>query len=89
LLALLAVGRATPAAAAPRLDADKMKVALHTASIEEDGFIDHVLVLVERRILSYKLVYGTFQWARKKHRWKFQHFKHALVIRAARRGVRI
>jgi len=89
LLAVLAVGRTTAADAAVRLDADTMKAALRTASPEEDGFIDRVLVLVERGRLSRRLVDGTFQWARKKHRRKFQYFKHALVIRAARRGVRI
>jgi len=89
LLALLAVGRAAPAVAAVRLDAEKMKVALRTASREEDGFIDRVLVLVERRTLSHRLVDATFQWARRKQRRKFQHFKRAMIVLAARRGVRI
>lgn len=45
--ALLAVAESRQAAASP-LDANTMKVALHTATPEEDGFIQRVLTLVDR-----------------------------------------
>ncbi len=88
LLALLAVCRTQEAqAAASRLDAETIKAALHTATVEEDGFIDLVVALVDAGTLPESLVVSTFIWARKKPRWKFQYFRIGLIIRASRRGI--
>ena len=88
LLALLAVCRTQKAqAAASRLDAETIKAALQTATVEEDGFIDGVVALVDAGTLPESLVVSTFIWARKKPRWKFQYFRIGLIIRARRRGI--
>ena len=82
---LAAVG--TRSSEASALDAGTMKVALRTATPEEDGFIDYVLTLVDQKILPVDLVESTFLWAKKKPRNKFQYFKRGLILRAAQRGI--
>lgn len=78
------------------LTADEMKSALHTARPEEDGFIDDVVDRVNNasrpahQRLPASMVESTFQWARGKNtRHRFQYFRRAMVIRAARIGVRL
>jgi hypothetical protein len=88
LLALLAISWAHSAEGSP-LDAKVMKVALHTAVAEEDGFIDRVLARVDKGTLPLDMVESTFLWARKKTRHKFQYFKAALIQRAAAAGITI
>ncbi len=99
LLALLAAILSLPRVAHGQrmsLTAEEMKHALHTARPEEDGFIDDVVDRVNnaRRPASQRLpaamVESTFQWARSKNtRHRFQYFRRALIIRAARIGVRL
>jgi hypothetical protein len=84
---LAAVGSRT--AEASSLDADTMKVALRTATPEEDGFIEHVLELVDRGKLPLDLVESTFLWAKKKPRHKFQYFKRGVILRAQQQGIPI
>jgi hypothetical protein len=69
------------------LDAKTMKVALHTATAEEGGFIDMVLAKVDDGTLPLDLVQSTFLWAKKKPYRKFQYFKYGLLLRAAQRGI--
>jgi len=69
------------------LDAKTMKVALHTATPQEDGFIDRVVALMEKGTLPRALVESTFLWARKKTRNKFYYFKYGLIRRAAEIGI--
>lgn len=71
------------------LDAKTMQVALHTATPEENGFIQHVLDLVDKGTLPLDLVESTFLWARKKPQRKFQYFKHGLILRAEQRGIHL
>jgi hypothetical protein len=71
------------------LDADTIKVALHTATPEENGFIDYVLKRVDKGTLPLDLVESTFLWARKKPRRKFQYFKQGLILRAADQGIKL
>lgn len=78
---------AGPRPARAALDADTMKAALHTATPEEDGFIDHILVLVEAGRLRRSLVESTFQWARRKTKNRFQYFRRGLIVRAAAEGI--
>jgi hypothetical protein len=75
------------AAEASTLDADTMKVALHTATPEEDGFIEYVLLKVDKGVLPLDLVESTFLWAKKKPCYKFQYFKRGLILRAAQQGI--
>jgi len=89
LLAVLAVLWAHQAEAASRLDAETIKAALRTATAEENEFIDYVVELVDDGTLPRDLVEGTFQWARKKSRHKFQYFKHGLINRAAEIGIKL
>ena len=76
-------------AEASSLDAKTMKVALHTATPEEGGFIDYVLALVDRGRLPVDLIKSTFLWAKKKPRNKFQYFKRGLILRAKKRGINL
>jgi hypothetical protein len=76
-------------AKADPLDADTMKVALHTATPQEDGFIDYVLARVKAGKLPLDLVESTFLWAKKKPRNKFQYFKSGLIRRAEERGIHL
>lgn len=69
------------------LDPEQIKAVLHTATIEEDGFICKTVRMVNKGSLPADLFQSTLQWARKKPRRKFQYFKHALVLRAAEIGI--
>ncbi len=87
LLVCVLLAAAGRQAAASPLDANTMKVALHTATPEEDGFIDHVLMLVDKGTLPLDMVESTFLWARRRPQRKFQYFKYALTLRAQQRGI--
>ena len=76
-------------AEARTLDADTMKVALHTSTPYEKGFIEYVLDLVDKGTLPEDLVQSTFLWARRKPRNKFQYFKHGLILRAEKQGIHL
>jgi len=87
-LLLMVVFNGTAVAQQP-LDAEEIKAVLRTAQAEEDGFVDYVVGLVERGTLPRSLVDGTLQWARRKSQHRFQYFRRALILRAARMGIRI
>ena len=92
LAALLAFNIVTARieAGSTRLDAETMKAALRTTTIEEAGFIDYVLGLVSKDKLPGELVDSTFEWARKKStKHRFQYFKQGLIVRAAAIGIKI
>jgi hypothetical protein len=89
LLVLWAAVGNHQAAASSTLNADTMKVALHTATPEEDGFITKVLLLVDQGVLPVEMVQSTFLWAKKKPRYKFQYFKRGLILRASQAGITI
>ncbi|MCE5269374.1 MAG: hypothetical protein LLG00_15975 [Planctomycetaceae bacterium] len=74
---------------AGQLTAENMKVALHTATPQENGFIERVLDRVQRGTMPLDLVKSTFQWARKKPRKQFYYFKQGLILRAAEQGIHI
>jgi hypothetical protein len=88
ILVLLAMSWDRTAEASP-LDADVMRAALHTATPEEDGFIDRVLARVDKGTLPLDMVESTFLWARRKTRHKFQYFKAGLILRAQAAGINI
>ncbi len=73
---------------APRiqLDAETMKAALRTETPEEQGYIDEVLRRVRTGQLPRRLVESVFWWARHKPAHRFQYFRQALRIQAARLG---
>jgi len=73
---------ATHAATTTELDAEKIKAGLHTTYLEEEGFVDRALELVEKGKLSASTVYSTFVWARSHSVHRFQHFKQGLLERA-------
>lgn len=82
-----AIVAADRAAAATVLDAEKMKAALVTAKPEENGFVDRIVEMTKQGQLPLSLVESTFQWARKKPQHRFQFFKRALIVRAAKIGI--
>lgn len=71
------------------LDAEKMKVALHTSTEQEGGFIEYVVARVQAGKLPADLVESTFLWAKKKPRRKFFYFKMGLIERAAKQGIKL
>ena len=87
-LALVLVATPATRAATRSLDADTIKAGLHTTTIEEDGFVDRAVGMVEAGRLSGGLVQGTFVWARAQPRRKFQHFRYGLIERAPNAVVR-
>jgi hypothetical protein len=87
LLGLLAAGVARGDDLA--LDPDQIKAALHTATEEEQGFIDRTVKMVTAGKLPRDLFTSSFIWARKKPRHKFQYFKQALTARAAAIGINL
>ncbi|HID78107.1 MAG TPA: hypothetical protein EYP56_19200 [Planctomycetaceae bacterium] len=72
-----------------QLDAETLRAGLRTTTIEENGFIDRVLALVDKGRLPAGVVYRVFLWARQKPKNKFQYFRRAMIILAARRGIRL
>jgi hypothetical protein len=88
VLALVATAL-VPAADAGVLDPNMMKVVLHTATPQENGFIEYVVARVDKGTLPLDLVQSTLLWARRKPRKKFYYFKQALILRAADRGIRL
>jgi hypothetical protein len=69
------------------LDAATIKAALHTDSREAGDFIEQVIARVGQGDLPARMVEATFLWARKKPKYQFQFFKHAIQAEAKRRGI--
>ena len=79
---------AAPARAADRLDAEQIKAGLRTTSVEEQGFVDRVMINVDRGKVPRKLVESVFDWAKRKaSKRKFQYFKYGLIKLAKRLGI--
>jgi len=66
-----------------QFDAEKIKAALQTVTLEEKGFVDRALRMVDEEKLSPELVQGTFVRARKQQRLKFQQFKFGLLAQVS------
>lgn len=81
----LAWPRSSPGA--EPLDPEAIKVALKTTVIEEDHYVNFVVVLVDQARLP-RVVFDTaFRWARRKTYLQFQFFKRAVVAQADRMGI--
>jgi len=76
-------------ARADDLDPDQVKVALHTISEIEGGFVDRTVGMVRAGTLPRDLFTSCFIWARKKPRNQFQYFQQALTLRAAAIGIKL
>jgi hypothetical protein len=87
LVLLFAV--ATMAGAETGMTADEVKVMLHTATPEENGFVDRTLAMVQAGTLPVDLFQSCLIWARRKPRHQFQFFKQALLLRAADKGIAV
>jgi hypothetical protein len=88
-LVLLATPWSRTASADEKLSAEVMKIALHTSTAQEEGFIEYVLERVDKGTLPLKLVQSTFLWAKKKPVKKFFYFKEGLILRAAKQGIKL
>ena len=88
LLAILFLSTAALQAEAQQFDADRIKASLQTTTLEEDGFVDRALEMVQQGRLSKGLVQSTFLWARDQSSHKFQHFKRGLLTRVANPAIR-
>lgn len=71
------------------LDAKVMKIALHTSTEQEGGFIEYVVARVNHGTLPLDLVQSTFLWAKNKPVKKFFYFKQGLILRASERGIHL
>jgi len=87
---MVAIGRFPQSAqAADWLNAELLKAALHTATPEEDGFIEYVVGLVEQGKLPAQIVQSAYLWAQKRPKYRFQYFKRAVIYLAAQKGIQI
>jgi hypothetical protein len=86
-LALFATPWSQTAHADQKLNAEIMKITLHTSTAQENGFIEYVLERVDKGTLPLQMVQSTYLWARKKPFNKFFYFKQGLILRAAREGI--
>ena len=75
-------------AAAEDLSVDTIKRALHVTEQENDGFIEHVVGLMDDGSLSRKTVTIALK-AKKRTRHKFQYFKATLIRLAEREGIHL
>jgi hypothetical protein len=88
LVLLLAVGATRGAArAATDLDAPTIKAALQTVDKEEQGFVERAVAQVAAGTLPRKTLETAFLWAKRKPSNKFQYFRRALILLAARQGI--
>ncbi|GAB6164845.1 hypothetical protein JCM19992_08450 [Thermostilla marina] len=71
------------------LDPELIKAGLRTATPEENGFVEYVVDLARRGVISPKVVAAAFIWARRKDSRRFQYFKRAVAYLAAKEGKRI
>ncbi len=96
LFVLIALSPSAAEARRTSLTAEEIRNTLQTARPEENGFIDDVIDRVNNasrpvhQRLPASMVESTFQWARTKNtRHRFQYFRRALTVQAARIGVRL
>jgi len=76
-------------AAAERLDTDTIKQTLKVPEIENAGFVERVVALMNEGKLSRKNVTIAFIKARQRNKNRFQYFKHAMIELAHREGVKL
>ncbi len=76
-------------AAAVKLDVDTIKRTLKVPEIENKGFIEKVVTLMEEGKIPRSYVTIAFLRARQRTRHKFQYFKYAMIRLAARKGVNL
>jgi hypothetical protein len=86
---VLVIGLAGTAQAGTDLTSDQVKLMLHTATPEENGFVDRTLAMVQEGTLPLDLFDSCLIWARRKPRHQFQFFKQALILRAAEQGIAV
>ncbi|MBN1589738.1 MAG: hypothetical protein JW888_09505 [Pirellulales bacterium] len=89
LLLLFAAKTENLAQAAEDLTVDTIKRVLRVTEQENNGFVEHVVRLMNENHLSRKNVTIAFLKAKRRTRHKFQYFKAAMIRLAAREGVRL
>ncbi|MGQ9503424.1 MAG: hypothetical protein ACUVQG_01430 [Thermogutta sp.] len=77
------------AQAAEWLNAELLKAALHTATPEEEGFVEYVVELVQQGKLPAQILQSAYLWAQKRPKYKFQYFKRAVIYLANQKGIRV
>ena len=68
---------------------DQLEAGLQARRPQEFAFIARVVAMVAKNRLPRFLVQSTFDWARRKQPYPFPYFQRALIIRAARIGIRV
>ncbi len=87
LLATIVAGPKHAQAATRKLDADTLKVALRVGRPQDKKFIDRVVAMMKAGDLPRSIVQKSFLWARKKRKHKFEYFKRAVIVLAAKKGI--
>ena len=86
---VLVLGSRDVARAATQLDVQTIKAGLKTVDEEQQGFIERAVAQMKAGILPRKTLETAFLWAKRKPTHKFQYFRRALILLAARQGIKV
>lgn len=89
VMLLLVLGTRGVARAATQLDVPTIKAGLETVDEEQQGFIERAVAQADNGILPRKTLETAFLWAKRKPANKFQYFRRALILLAARQGIKV
>lgn len=68
---------------------DQLESGLRARRSEEFAFLARVVLFVEQGKITRQLVVETFQWAKEKKPFPYPYFERAMILRAAKRGVKL
>lgn len=89
VMLVLVLGSRDVARAATQLDVQTIKAGLKTVDEEEQGFIERAVAQMKAGILPRKTLETAFLWAKRKPTRQFQYFRRALILLAARQGIKV
>ena len=69
------------------LDVNKIKLSMKVTDLEDQGFIARAVIAVKSGQLPRSIFESTYRWALKRQTNRFQYFRRALILRAAKVGV--
>jgi len=83
-LCLCVIGPGMVAASQRRLDANALKMQLHTTNRNQEAYIDRIVRMRDDGQLPDSILYGAYHHAVQQHRNRFPHFVMALETLARR-----
>jgi len=87
LIAMIWSSSAKRAQAAFSLKVKQIKLSFKVSDQEDAGFIARAVIAVKSGRIPRDVFDSTFRWAVKKQTRRFQYFRRALIVRAAKLGV--